>query len=313
MDTNVQAMECAGGGPGRRGRPPLKEFDSEAVLQQMLDTVREVYREKQEIKATADELELAPLKVKKLLITAGCLHYPETERILQLKQEGKTQEQIEELMGLGRASINSYLPYCRTPYKGELSQNAERVRRYKERKAAVETLGKTKTEAALWSCLELFQGYQFFTSSGLPFVYTLKRGRNGQYTKELFVDRMAESKSLSWSSVLLAFRRAQEHPEEVVKRPKALGDIRGISYVYSILWRFGLIQVPDKSAVRMAGRAEEPVKQKKIGKDEKAVQNQKKTDKTEESALNDTRMDRVEGPDENNNKIEETGELQVSG
>ena len=36
------------------------------------------------------------------------------------------------------------------------------------------------------------------------------------------------------------------------KRPKALGDIRGISYIYPILWRLGLIRVPEKFEEKMA-------------------------------------------------------------
>ena len=34
---------------------------------------------------------------------------------------------------------------------------------------------------------------------------------------------------------------------EVVDRPKALGDIRGVSYIYGLFYRFGLIDVPDKA------------------------------------------------------------------
>ena len=34
--------------------------------------------------------------------------------------------------------------------------------------------------------------------------------------------------------------------EEVVERPKALGDIRGVTYIYGMFYRFGLIDVPDK-------------------------------------------------------------------
>ena len=37
----------------------------------------------------------------------------------------------------------------------------------------------------------------------------------------------------------------------VIEKPKALGDIRGISYIYPILWRFGLIQVPEKTEKAM--------------------------------------------------------------
>lgn len=38
---------------------------------------------------------------------------------------------------------------------------------------------------------------------------------------------------------------------EVVDRPKALGDIRGVSYIYGLLYRFGLIDVPDKVKEKM--------------------------------------------------------------
>ena len=44
-----------------------------------------------------------------------------------------------------------------------------------------------------------------------------------------------------------------------MNKPKELGDIRGISYIYPILWRFGLIEVPEK--------VEETMKRKKEEKD----------------------------------------------
>ncbi len=65
-----------------------------------------------------------------------------------------------------------------------------------------------------------FQGYKFRTYSGLPFSYKLKKGRGVAYTKELFIGRRENSKSLVWSSVMLAFRKTQGRP--VVDRPKAL-------------------------------------------------------------------------------------------
>ena len=37
----------------------------------------------------------------------------------------------------------------------------------------------------------------------------------------------------------------------IVKRPKALGDIRGISYIYPLFWKFGLIEVPEETAKKM--------------------------------------------------------------
>jgi hypothetical protein len=103
----------------------------------------------------------------------------------------------------------------------------------------------------LWDEVVAFQGYPFYTVSGLPFTYTLKVGKNGEYCKELLVDRRTESKSLTWSSVVLAFEHALEMKGKKIGRPKELGDIRGISYIYPMLYRFGLIDVPDAIAEKI--------------------------------------------------------------
>lgn len=99
-------------------------------------------------------------------------------------------------------------------------------------------------EQHLWDCIVAFEGYPFQTISGLPFSYQLKTGRNGELTKELWIDRRENSKSLAWSSVRLAFEKTEGKP--VVTRPKALGDIRGISYIYGIFLKFGLIEAAQK-------------------------------------------------------------------
>lgn len=78
---------------------------------------------------------------------------------------------------------------------------------------------------------------------------------DGQYTKELWIDRRENSKSLAWSSVLLALNNIKE-VGAVVDRPKALGDIRGVTYIYGMFYRFGLIDMPDKvnGKMKRAGR-----------------------------------------------------------
>ena len=48
--------------------------------------------------------------------------------------------------------------------------------------------------------------------------------------------------------------------EEVVERPKALGDIRGVTYIYGMFYRFGLIDVPDNAKEKMG----HPKKQKNL-------------------------------------------------
>lgn len=232
-----------------------RKTDEPALLmRELINTAAEIYREKGEIKAVAVELSLPPNKVKKMLITGKELVYPETEQILNLQKQGKTMAEIGRILGLSYSAIHTYLPYTKVIYKmSEISQNAERVKNYKARKAAVNTLKNSPTEEHLWDCIIAFQNYPFHTISGLPFSYTLKVGRNGEYTKELFISRRENSKSLAWSSVRIAFENALEKQGTVWNRPKGLADVRGISYTFSLLWRFGMIMVPEKAVRKLKG------------------------------------------------------------
>ena len=115
---------------------------------------------------------------------------------------------------------------------------------------AVEKLRETLDEKYLWEVILLYAGESFKTYTGLPFTYEVRKGRNGDYTRELWIDRRGNSKSLALSSVLLALRNIKK-VGAVVDRPKALGDIRGVSYIYGMFYRFGLIDVPDTARQKM--------------------------------------------------------------
>ena len=106
------------------------------------------------------------------------------------------------------------------------------------------------TEENFWGVVLVYAGVKFKTYSGLPFSYEVRKGRNGEYTKELWIDRREKSKSLAWSSVLLALKNIKK-VGEVVERPKALGDIRGVTYIYGMFYRFGLVDVPDDAKEKM--------------------------------------------------------------
>lgn len=137
------------------GRPPRKDYDADSILRNQIAIVREVYDSCQEIKATALELGLAELKVRKLLITGNIISYEQTDTIKNLQREGKTVDQIMEITGLSRASINGYLPYTKVPYKeAEISSNAEWCITYRKRKAAVEALQEDVSEEKLWELLQ---------------------------------------------------------------------------------------------------------------------------------------------------------------
>lgn len=119
------------------------------------------------------------------------------------------------------------------------------IKESRERKDAVERLQKGVNTDLLWNAIIAFQNYPFFTYSGLPFSYTIKVGRNGELNKELLINRRDKSKSLTWSSIVIALDKALNKKGNIISRPKEIGDIRGI---YPIFYRLGLIDVPEHIA-----------------------------------------------------------------
>ncbi len=118
-----------------------------------------------------------------------------------------------------------------------------------KKERAVAALLDDFSEEHLWACIVAFQGEPFQTVTGLPYSYKLKEGKRGGLTKELWVDRRENSKPITWSSIRMAFQTVMkmkagllEYEKPYVKRPKALGDIRGVSYIYPLFGRFGLIE-----------------------------------------------------------------------
>lgn len=131
-----------------------------------------------------------------------------------------------------------------TTKKSDILYDMERSRR----ELAVQLLQENATEENLWNTVVEFQDYPFHTVTGLPFQYSIKVSAGGSYTKELLINRRKNSKTLTWSSVRIAFQKALLMQGQVIDRPKALGDIRGISYIYPMMYHFGLILVSDKVA-----------------------------------------------------------------
>ena len=136
-----------------------------------------------------------------------------------------------------------------------MEENKESQENLQEkREQALWRLHEERTEEALWDCVTAYQDFEFHTYSGLPYSYHMKYGRSGTYTKELWIDRRENSKSLAWSSVLLALHNIKK-VGAVVDRPKALGDIRGVTYIYGMFYRFGLIDMPETAKERSRNRA----------------------------------------------------------
>ena len=207
--------------PGGGRKPSKPDYNPSAILQNQMDTAVDLYStvDHPSLQNIADELDLNPIKVRKLLITAGVYKSDAADQVQKVFNKHRASglshtEAIAATMrelNLSKSSVTSYLPYEKGVYfpvetdGKNLSVGAERIRRMRKREKILEELRAEQSEDALWAAVIAFQGYKFRTYSGLVFSYSLKKGRGDTYTKELFIDRRENSKSLAWSSVLLAF------------------------------------------------------------------------------------------------------------
>ena len=233
------------------------EYDAGENLKEQMESAVALYDSEMSLQAIGEELGLNPIKVRKLLITAGVYESEVAEKVKNTFEEYReTQDYKTSILStantlqLSKASVTSYLPYQKGVYfpstasKEKISVGAERQRRYR----AMKRWRTDPTEENFWGVVVAYAGVRFKTYSGLPFSYEIKKGRNGEYTKELWIDRREKSKSLAWSSVLLALKNIKG---KVVDRPKALGDIRGVTYIYGMFYRFGLIDMPEEVKEKM--------------------------------------------------------------
>ena len=240
------------------GRKKLKpEYDAGKNLKEQMDAAVALYGENCSLQSIGYALALNPIKVRKLLITAGVYESDVAEKVKNTFEEYReTQDYKTSILStantlqLSKTSVTSYLPYKKGVYfpstaeKEKISVGAERQRRYR----AMKRWRTDPTEENFWGVVLAYAGVKFKTYSGLLFSYEIKKGRNGEYTKQLWIDRREKSKSLAWSSIVLALGNIKG---EVVDGPKALGDIRGVTYIYGMFYRFGLIDVPDEVKEKM--------------------------------------------------------------
>ena len=248
------------------GRKKLKpEYNAGKNLKEQMDAAVILYKDGMTLQSIADALSLNPIKVRKLLITAGIYESDIAKMVQRTFNNYKESQSYKDAvlstasaLKLSKASVTSYLPYEKGVYfpreapVEKISVGAERQRRYR----AVRKLRTEPTEEHLWEVVLLYSGVRFKTYSGLPFTHEIRKGRNGQYTKELWIDRRENSKSLAWSSVLLALNNIKE-VGSVVDGPKVLGDIRGVTYIYGMFYRFGLIDIPETAKGRSRKRVAE--------------------------------------------------------
>lgn len=240
----------------------------EALLTRTVEAFSEPYDDRDErdaslpsLRSVADQLNTTILRVRKLLITAEYFSTKTSRTVQALVAEGKSVEEIMAVTGLGRASVNSYLPYKNLAFLlDQTTVNADRHRVFRRRVKAVKELqshmDSPDVEVWLWKAIIAFEGYPFRTSGrgsreGTKFKYEVSRepGKSGRhYNGEnvdgfgnelwIIVDGVKREKSISRSTVELGYKKARKLG--IVRGPKALGLPGAGSYLWPVLIRFGV-------------------------------------------------------------------------
>ena len=148
-------------------RKKLKpEYDAGKNLKEQMDSAVALYEEDCSLRSIADALTLNPIKVRKLLITAGVYESDVAEKVQDTFEEYRETQNYKEAilstvaaLDLSKASVTSYLPYQKGVYfpsteKEKISVGAERRRRYR----AVRKLRLEPTEEHLWETVLLYSG-----------------------------------------------------------------------------------------------------------------------------------------------------------
>lgn len=244
------------------GRKPIKpQYDDERLMQELFNAVSDSYNNPtpdeavdghKKMELVAEEFEISRLKVRKILISTGEYTNAATREAARLRAEGLKTSQIAERMNIAPCTVTSLLPYEKVVYSlSELSVAADRVKRYRMRKAAVEEVISERSSIALWRAIIWFQNYPFRTAGrgekpGVKFKYTVPEERStvGQrYDGESILGWGNEivikgrEKSIVRSSVDYALQIALN---EAVTGPKQL-KVYGSSYLFAIFKRFGLV------------------------------------------------------------------------
>ena len=106
------------------GRKKLKpEYDAGKNLKEQMESAVALYNSEMSLQAIGDALNLNPIKVRKLLITAGVYESEVAEKVKNTFEEYRETQNYKEailstanILNLSKASVTSYLPYKKGVY-----------------------------------------------------------------------------------------------------------------------------------------------------------------------------------------------------
>lgn len=125
----------------QKERLAKKEEPSQPVPQQiesvkseaLLEMVARYYKTGKDVNDIAIRCNISSHKTIKLLVTAGIFHGETYDKVSDLRAAGKTEEEICNILNVGRAALDRYTPYKKGIYRSENpTENALRIRKYRE-------------------------------------------------------------------------------------------------------------------------------------------------------------------------------------
>ena len=152
------------------GRKKLKpEYDAGENLKEQMESAAALYDSEMSLQSIADALNLNPIKVRKLLITAGVYESKVAEKVQDTFEEYRETQDYKtsilstaKALNLSKASVTSYLSYKKGVYypsteKEKISVGAERQRRYR----AMKRWRADPTEENFWGVVLAYAGVKF--------------------------------------------------------------------------------------------------------------------------------------------------------
>lgn len=200
----------------KRGRPKKKpDYDRDKEIEAFQAKAVELFGEPYDdrigrsedapsIRDVANAMDTTPLRVRKMLVTAGVYSTKLSRKVQSLYEDGRSIQQIMDETGLKKSSVHGYLPYIRGNYNlPEATLDAEYSRVYRKKISVCERLRQEidspDVEEYLWDAIVAYVDYSFITEKGLSLKYTVQGG-------EIFFNR--KKKSVTRATVMKAFHRA---------------------------------------------------------------------------------------------------------
>ena len=113
-----------------------KENKIDEVIEFDINEMITFYRGGMSVKNIAEYFKISEHKVIKLLVTYGVYSTDLYDYIKDMRNKGKTDEEIQKILGLSSNAYNKYMPYQKMPYNLDeryISDNARRLRELRKK------------------------------------------------------------------------------------------------------------------------------------------------------------------------------------